>query len=135
MKINNVQLMAIILQVLGVDGKLTDDEIEEVEKEAIILQIDDKKFKQVISYIDAIKDAKDILKGINNFDEKLFVMQELYKVLHSKQKISKLEREAVEWIRESFNLSEKIAKRLETIVKRMKKLSDELDKLYNQCRA
>ncbi len=134
MKINNVQLMAIILQVLGVDGNLTDDEIEAVEKESVLLQIDEKTFKKVISYINSTKDARDILKGINSFEEKLFTMQEIYKVLHSKEKISKLEREATEWIRESLHLSEKVAKRLESVVKRMKKLSDELDSIYNQCK-
>ncbi len=134
MQIDNIQLMAIILQVLGVDGNLTDDEVEAVEKEAILLQIDEKTFKKVISYINKIKDAKDILKGINTFEEKLFTMQEIYKVLYSKERISHQERKAADWIRESFHLSDKLAKRLETVVKRMKKLSDELDAIYNQCK-
>ncbi|MGC8927975.1 MAG: hypothetical protein ACP5QK_08635 [Myxococcota bacterium] len=134
MQIDNVQLMAIILQILGVDGNLTDDEIEAIEKEAILLQINDKTFKKVISFINSKEDAKDILKGINSFEEKLFTMQEIYKVLHSKEKISRLERDAANWVRESLKLSDKVAKRLELIVKKMKRLSDELDSLYNQCK-
>jgi oligoendopeptidase F len=134
MQIDNIQLMAIIMQVLGVDGNFTDDEIEAIEEEAILLGIDDNGFKKVINLINKTEDAKDILKGIESFEEKLFTMQEIYKVLYSKNKISRLERKAAEWIRESFNLSDKVAKRLETIVKKMKKLSSELDALYSQCK-
>jgi|GEM_PF-1861703 len=134
MQIDNIQLMAIIMQVLGVDGNFTDDEIEAIEEEAILLGIDDNGFKKVINLINKTEDAKDILKGIESFEEKLFTMQEIYKVLHSKNKISRLERKAAEWIRESFNLSDKVTKRLETIVKKMKKLSSELDALYSQCK-
>lgn len=133
MNIDNIQLMAIILQVLGVDGNLSEDEIDAVEKEAVLLQIDDKKFKKVISYIDKIKDPGEILKGIDSYEGKIFTMQEIYKVLYSKNRISRLERNAADWIRKSLGLSDSIAKRLEAIVKKMKRLSDELDSIYNQC--
>lgn len=133
MKVDNVQLMAIILQILGVDGKLTEEEIEAVEKEAIFLQIDDRTFKKVIAYINKIKNPADIIKGIDSFEEKVFTMQEIYRVLYLKKNVSKLERKAAEWIRDSLNLSKQLAKRLENIIKRIQKLSDELDAIYNQC--
>lgn len=134
MNIDSVQIMAIILQVLGVDGNLTDDEINAIEKEAILLGIDDKDFKKVISLINKTKKAKDILKGINTFEYKLFTLQEIFKVLYSKRKVSKLEREAAYWIGESFKLTKNIVRKLEIIVKKMRRLSDELDKLYNECK-
>lgn len=133
MEIDSIQLMAIVLQVWGVDGNLTDEEIDIVEKEAILLGLDDKDFKKVISRINKTKSAKDILSGINTFEAKLFTLQEIFKVLYSKQKVSRLEREAARWIGGSFKLSEKVVHRLESIVKKMRRLSTELEGLYNQC--
>lgn len=133
MEINSIQVMAIILQVLGVDGNLTDEEIDIVEKEAILFGLDDKDFKKVINRINKAKGAKDILSGINTFEARLFTLQEIFKVLYSKQKVSRLERETARWIGESFKLSEEVVDRLESIVKKMRRLSAELEGLYEQC--